>query len=119
MDVASHDPHGPPPAEAASAEIRLKGHLGHLTSQEESALEEFKKLAAKDGFYKLATDSTKASHDDGTLMYAVFVPPLLTAHITQADICELGSSFLRRPTFSSKIPRSGARRMTWKRFTRR
>jgi len=119
MDAASHDPHGPPPAEAASAETRLKGHLGHLTPQEESALEDFKKLAAKEGFYKLATDSTKASHDDGTLMYAVSVSPLLTAHITQADICELGSSSLRRPTSNLKIPRSGVRRMTWMPSTRR
>ncbi len=119
MDAASHDPHGPPPAEAASAETRLKGHLGHLTPQEESALEEFRKLAAKEGFYRVATGSTKASHDDGTLMYAVSVSPLLTAHITQADICELGSSSLRKPTSNSKIQRSGARRMTWMHYTRR
>lgn len=112
MDGAPQDLNGPPPAEAASAETRLKGHLGHLTTQEESAFEDFKELAAKEGFYKTATDSTKASHDDGTLMYAVFLPPSLTADSTQADICERGSSSLRRPTSSSKILRSGARTTT-------
>jgi len=119
MDGASQDSHGPPPIEAASAESRLKGHLGHLTSEEESAFEEFKKLAAKEGFYTLATDSTKASHDDGTLMYAVPVPPLLTTDINQADICELGNLSLRRRLFNSKIPRSGAKKTVWMRFTRR
>lgn len=109
MDGASQDLNGPPPAEAASAETRLKGHLGHLTSQEESAFEDFKVLAAKEGFYKSATDTIKATHDDGTLMYALFLPALLTADPTQADICERGSSSLRRPTFNSKILRSGAR----------
>lgn len=67
----SQDPHGPPPAEAASAETRLQGHLGHLTAQEESALAEFKRLAATAGFYKPITDQGQASHDDGTLVYAV------------------------------------------------
>ena len=77
----------PPTAEAATAETRLQGnfiisgqrcscglrclgHLGHLTGQEESAFEEFKKLCAKAGYYTPATLDTKASHDDGTLMYA-------------------------------------------------
>lgn len=60
--------HGPPPAEAAKAESRLKGHLGHLTPDEEKSFEEFKLLCAKEGYYKLATDDTRATHDDGTLM---------------------------------------------------
>ncbi|CAD6572780.1 MAG: hypothetical protein ASARMPREDX12_005445 [Alectoria sarmentosa] len=71
-----NDQHGPPPAEAASAETRLKGHVGHLTREEESAFDEFRKLAAKQGFYTPAADDKKASHDDGTLVYAV--PRLLT-----------------------------------------
>lgn len=66
-----NDQHGPPPAEAASAETRLKGHVGHLTREEESAFDEFRKLAAKQGFYTPAADDKKASHDDGTLVYAV------------------------------------------------
>ena len=68
--VPAHQ-HGPPPAEAASAETRLKGHVGHLTTQEESALDQFKQLSAKQGFYTPATDTKKASHDDGTLVYAI------------------------------------------------
>ena len=69
---------GPPPAEAASAETRLKGHVGHLTNQEESALEQFKQLSAKQGFFTPATDTKKASHDDGTLVYGVLQPLLHT-----------------------------------------
>lgn len=64
----SSGPVGPPPPEAAKAETRLKGHLGHLTAEEESAFNQFKKLCAKDGFYTPRTADTKASHDDGTLV---------------------------------------------------
>ncbi|KAL9066009.1 MAG: hypothetical protein Q9161_007860 [Pseudevernia consocians] len=68
MNGVPADQHGPPPAEAANAETRLKGHVGHLTAAEESAFVEFRKLAAKEGFYTPATDEKKASHDDGTLI---------------------------------------------------
>ena len=77
-DGVPADQHGPPPAEAASAETRLKGHVGHLTTQEESALQQFKQLSAKQGFYTPATDTKKASHDDGTLVYAILKPLLHT-----------------------------------------
>ncbi|KAK4693210.1 hypothetical protein P7C71_g4147, partial [Lecanoromycetidae sp. Uapishka_2] len=60
--------HGPPPPEAATAEHRLQGHIAHLTPEEEKSFEEFKVLASKDGLYRPATDSTRASHDDGTLV---------------------------------------------------
>lgn len=62
------DQHGPPPAEAAAAETRLKGHLGHLTREEQIAFDSFKVLCAKKDFYTPATTDAKASHDDGTLM---------------------------------------------------
>ena len=61
-------PVGPPPPDAAKAETRLKGHIGHFTPAEESAFEDFKKLCAKEGYYTPLTATTKASHDDGTLM---------------------------------------------------
>ena len=61
-------PVGPPPPESANAETRLKGHLGHLTPDEKSAFDEFKKLCAKNGFYTPRTADGKASHDDATLM---------------------------------------------------
>ena len=61
-------PVGPPPPEAANAETRLKGHVGHFTPAEESAFEQFKQLCAKEGYYTPSTATTKASHDDGTLV---------------------------------------------------
>lgn len=61
-------PIGAPPASASSEQSRLKGHLGHLTRQEELALIEFKKLSADQGFYQPETNTQRASHDDGTLM---------------------------------------------------
>jgi hypothetical protein len=67
-DGPPDEQHGPPPAEAAQAENRLVGHLGHLTSEEEKSFEEFKILSAKEGIYTPATDDTRASHDDGTLV---------------------------------------------------
>lgn len=115
----SEDPHGPPPAEAANAETRLQGHLGHLNAQEESSLAEFKKLAATAGFYEPATDKSQASHDDGTLVYVV---PALSLPVTdpiQAGIYELGSSSLKTPLRSLKTRRSGAKTMIWMLSTRR
>ena len=63
------DQHGPPPPSASLEQARLKGHLGHLMTAEEDALDEFKTLCAKQGFYKPAGSNTPASHDDGTLVY--------------------------------------------------
>ena len=59
---------GPPPPEAANAETRLKGHIGHFTAAEESAFEQFRQLCAKEGYYTPQTANGKASHDDATLM---------------------------------------------------
>ncbi|KAL8788752.1 MAG: hypothetical protein Q9195_007159 [Heterodermia aff. obscurata] len=61
-------PHGAPPASAALESVRLKGHIGHLTEEEGSALDKFKALAAQKGFYTPVGPSGKASHDDGTLV---------------------------------------------------
>ncbi|KAL8948044.1 MAG: hypothetical protein Q9222_005736 [Ikaeria aurantiellina] len=61
-------PIGPPPATASSEQSRLRGHLGHLTQQEEAALRDFKKLSAEQGLFRPETDSQPASHDDGTLV---------------------------------------------------
>ena len=69
MDGVPPEQQAPPSAESASSESRLRGHVGHLTKEEESAFEEFKKLCIKEGFYTPATADHKASHDDGTLMY--------------------------------------------------
>ncbi|KAL8802738.1 MAG: hypothetical protein Q9200_006484 [Gallowayella weberi] len=61
-------PTGPPPASASSEQSRLKGHLGHLTRQEEAALADFKKLTAHHGLYRPESNTQRASHDDGTLI---------------------------------------------------
>ena len=68
MDDLSKHHHGPPAADAAKAETRLKGHLGHLTPDEITAFTAFKELCIKEGLYKPATAESKSSHDDGTLM---------------------------------------------------
>lgn len=74
-----------PDASAAKAETRLKGHLGHLTKDEQAAFAAFKELAAKEAYYTPATATSKASHDDGTMMYAnnlprsLPIPVLMTA----------------------------------------
>lgn len=59
---------GLPPPGASSEHARLKGHLGHLTPQEETAFAAFKKLSADRGFYKPDSGIEPASHDDGTLV---------------------------------------------------
>lgn len=69
------EPHGAPPASAASGVNRLRGHLGHLTQEESAALGSFKNLAAKAGFYRAPGLDKKASHDDGTLVYVIDVAP--------------------------------------------
>ena len=61
---------GAPPPEAAKAETRLKGHIGHLTKEQEAAFTEFKKICVKEGLYKPETATSKPSIDDATLMYA-------------------------------------------------
>ena len=81
-------PQGPPPASAASGINRLRGHLGHLTQEESTALDSFKKIAAKAGFYTPPGPGSKASHDDGTLVYVADswsqIQPLTQVHL--ADI---------------------------------
>ena len=74
MDGPPKDQQVPPPADAAKAETRLRGHLGHLTPKEEASFITFKQLCAKEGFYTPATPDSKASHDDGTLMYELGPP---------------------------------------------
>lgn len=105
--------HGPPPPSAALEQTRLKGHLGHLTTAEEDALDEFKVVCAKEGFYKPAGSNSPASHDDGTLVYATLEPSScfvccsFQSKSSVDDSYELGSSTLRMLLYSSKIQRYG------------
>ncbi|KAL8958734.1 MAG: hypothetical protein Q9193_004265 [Seirophora villosa] len=64
----SEPPSGPPPPSASSEQSRLRGHIGHLSRQEEAALRDFKKIGADQGLYRPETNSHRASHDDGTLV---------------------------------------------------
>ena len=47
----------------------FKGHIGHLTPDQEQALEVFKVNLDKAGLWTPATETTRASHDDVTLVY--------------------------------------------------
>ena len=58
------------PTDSATAEHRLRGHIGHLIASEEAAFTEFKELLAKDGLFVKGSVISKSSHDDATLMYA-------------------------------------------------
>lgn len=45
------------------------GHLGHLSDDQQSALEEFKLLCEKEGYYRPKEANGKpATHDDETLL---------------------------------------------------
>ena len=66
--VVSAQQQGPPPADAASSELWLRGHLKHFTEAETKAFAEFKKILAEGGHYTPATGDSKASHDDGSLV---------------------------------------------------
>lgn len=78
----ANQPHGAPPASAALESVRLKGHIGHLTEEEGSALDAFKVVAAQKGFYTPAGPSGKASHDDGTLVYVALARSLARSRVT-------------------------------------
>jgi hypothetical protein len=44
------------------------GHLGHLTVEQQTAFENFKKNLSKANLYRPPTDVLSASHDDATLL---------------------------------------------------
>lgn len=48
------------------------GHLGHLTEQQEEALESFKGMLASKGLYTPATEGTRVSHEDCLLLWVYF-----------------------------------------------
>lgn len=103
-------PSGPPPASASSEQSRLKGHIGHLTRQEEAAVTDFKKLSADQGLYRPETNTQRASHDDGTLVYYIRqfcdVPSRYT-HLILVVIFVRGSSSPKMPWPNSKTRRNG------------
>jgi hypothetical protein len=47
-----------------------QGHLGHLTLEEEAALENFKTFSMEKGLYKPQNETDEyGTHDDATLLY--------------------------------------------------
>lgn len=46
------------------------GHLAHLTENQQAQLQAFEKLAQEQGYYTPGTETTEASHDDETMLYA-------------------------------------------------
>ncbi|KAG9230823.1 putative SEC14 cytosolic factor [Amylocarpus encephaloides] len=45
-----------------------QGHLGHLSSEEEEALKNFKVMCAEKGYYSAGLEGGAASHEDATLL---------------------------------------------------
>ena len=68
------DQPGAPPASASSDAVRLKGHIGHLTEDEQKAFETFKEIAFKAGLYNENGPSGKPTHDDGTVVFVASIP---------------------------------------------
>lgn len=56
-------------AQQAAGTAWLAGHLHHLTPEQETKLEEFKKLCEEKGYYTPAKEGVKESHDDATMLY--------------------------------------------------
>lgn len=58
-----------------------QGHLGHLTTEEEAALNNFKVVCAEKGLYKPGNGSDEpASHEDATLLYVSVQDSFLGAY---------------------------------------
>lgn len=47
-----------------------QGHLGHLTPEQDSALQKFKAILVENKLLTPASEGQEASHDDVTLLYA-------------------------------------------------
>lgn len=47
---------------------KFNGHLGRLSKDQEQSLDNFKSSLEKAGLYIPATETTKASHDDATVL---------------------------------------------------
>lgn len=103
-------------------------HYGHLTANQQEALDAFKQLCLEQGYYKPAgTDSSaEASHDDETLLY-VCVTILLNLLVSVLrhgadDLCSVASSvrgalYQKKPLSNSETLKSGGANIVLQIFT--
>ncbi|KAH8423542.1 SEC14 family lipid-binding protein [Aspergillus melleus] len=68
--ASESDPKNDPVASASQAAgtAWLAGHPNHLTEQQETSLQEFKKRCEETGYYKADAGEGKPSHEDATLL---------------------------------------------------
>jgi len=71
-------------ASVATASDSLAGHLGHLTSAQQESFAAFKENLVQANLYTAATGTTKASHDEPTLLCANLRYP--SSYITNATL---------------------------------
>lgn len=54
------------------------GHLSHLSENQQAALETFKEICEKEGYWTPRTGEKEASHDDETMLYELPArPPIM------------------------------------------
>lgn len=87
------------------------GHLNHLSSSQEAAFEQFKKLAADQGLYRPPADGQWPSHNDGTMLWVFYSERecFIIAH-SPGGIFVRASSSRKQLSGSFRRPRNGARR---------
>lgn len=94
------------------------GHIGHLSGNQAIALDGFKRLCEREGYYKPADADGRqqASHDDETLLYVQHssterLPSVLKDGIDVTS--ERGSSTKETHSNNSRTPRTGAATTSW------
>lgn len=71
-----------------------QGHIGHMTTDEQKALDNFKALLTEKGLYKPRESSDEyGTHDDATFLYVQIYPPIPSLSVDHA------SRFLRARRF--------------------
>lgn len=53
----------------ADDDSHLKDHIGHLTPEQQDALNRFKALLLEKGLYEVATPESAANYDDSTILW--------------------------------------------------
>jgi hypothetical protein len=90
-----------------------QGHIGHLTADEENALNNFKDLLTEKGLYKPQSDNDEyGTHDDATLLYVGTFLWFLFRLLTMI-VASYGPAASRFKTHSNnlRIQKIGARQL--------